>query len=247
MSGSIGKTFFAALAGAALTLGAGSASADYILTYENGAIFGSGPFGTVQVVLIDGTDATITFTADSGYEFMDGSAAAVNVNATSFDIVNGTAGISTSSGTVAGISTTGSVDGFGSLNLQINLSGGSADGSTSISFTIHNDSGTWSSASQVLTPVSSGGATVAAHMYNFATPLVGSCTGFAGNAGGAGYTSGQDLSSTGGTNCSGTLSEQVPIPAAAWMFISGLLGLIPIARRRIAGKLPGGNLSPVAA
>ena len=260
MSGSMRKGFFAALAGAALSLGAGNASADivYQLAVENGNIFGTGPFGSVTVHLVDSDDAIVTFNADSPFLFMDGAGAAVNVNATSFTVASssvtplsstfGQNPCNTPGVCAINIGANQQVDGFGKFNLTLNLQDGSgaaiSAAQTQISFDIHNTSGTWASASDVLiSNKTTGGTTVAAHMVN---PANTNCTGFAGNAGGAGLTSGTDSSGTGGQDCTHPLPE-VPIPAAAWLFGSGLLGLIAVARRRIGGKLPVSNLSPVAA
>jgi hypothetical protein len=226
MSRSIHKIFFAVLAGLALSLGAGNAAADvvYYLSGQNGNIFGSGPFGSVTVHLeSDNTTADITFTAYSPYNFMDGSAAAVNVNASSFNVTN--VSPLQNCGNCTGITGWGaapSVDGFGSFNLAFDLHDGSANTVTSISFTLANTSGTWTE-STVLT-ANGNGSKVAAHMVNLANT---SCTGYASDSGG----------SSSGSGACGPLAE-VPIPAAAWLFGSGLLGLIGIARRRIRGDSP---------
>src|SRR2546429_5819206 len=91
MSGSIRKTLVAALAGLALSLGAGGASADliYTLSTGNSGISGyTGPYATVSVTLTDSTHATVTFDSLTNggnlYLMGDGGSAAVNVNATTW-------------------------------------------------------------------------------------------------------------------------------------------------------------------
>src|SRR5437764_15408428 len=93
MSGSIRKTLVA-LAGLALSFGAGVASADTIsfdLGNPNTAISGyTGPYANVTVDLTSTTTATITFTALTNgiytYVLVDGSSAAVNVNASTWTL-----------------------------------------------------------------------------------------------------------------------------------------------------------------
>src|SRR5881396_2423488 len=54
------------------------------LSTPNSNLHGTtGPYGTVTIHLV-GQTATITFTAAAGYFFVDGGAAAVNVNSTNF-------------------------------------------------------------------------------------------------------------------------------------------------------------------
>jgi hypothetical protein len=223
---SIRKAFFAALAGAAFALGAGNVAADsisYSLAFQNGGISGSGPFGTVQVNLISGTTASIIFDATSPYVFVDSSAAAVNVNATSFTVTN-IAFVPSSASCANSCTGSGTVDGFGAFNLTINQHGATSNPSTEISFDLTNNSGTWASAANVLL-ANANGSHVAAHMVNSAANT--SCTGFVSDHAGAG---------------GGSCTTQVPIPAAAWLFGSGLVGLIGIARRRITR-----SFSPTAA
>jgi protein with PEP-CTERM/exosortase system signal len=107
------------------------------------AAFGSGPYGSVLVTLT-GNTAQIEFTAAAGYQFVDGAAAAVNING-SFQYVNGSLVDAAAGATVV----TGSqppVDGFGDFNLQVN-NGNSSLGVTYISFQV---TGSWASAADVL-------------------------------------------------------------------------------------------------
>src|SRR5262245_53865587 len=92
---SSGMIFRAALMGAAVTLAgsmlAPSARADtqYLLTETNLSGF-PGPYGTVDVALVDATHATVTFISGvvggNIYLFGDGSSVAVNVNAASWTL-----------------------------------------------------------------------------------------------------------------------------------------------------------------
>jgi len=133
--------------------------------------FGSGPYGSVLVTLdATGTIATIAFTAAAGYEFVDGSAAAVNLSSGTYiqgSLVDAVAGatVDTTSGQ--------QVDGFGKFNLTVN-NGNSSLGVTFISFQV---SGSWASAADVLAlnPLYD----AAAHI----RPLLNNPTGLTGYAG----------------------------------------------------------------
>jgi hypothetical protein len=203
------RTLLAAFAGLVLSFGVGSASADTITYTLNAFNSGgvAGPFGTVEVNRTSTTTAIVTFTAASGFKFTDGSSAAVNVNASSFTLTN-----VVDNGTFLQVKNppgTSNVDGFGSFNGVIDNENSFNGSATSISFTLTNTSGTWASASTVLLANNTGNV-VAAHIGVCNT----GCTAF---------------SQTGFT-------AVVPIPAAAWLFGSGLIGLIGIARRRITAS-----------
>jgi len=126
-------------------LGFQQAKADlYTLTTSNSpGTLGAGPFGTVHVDLTAGV-ATITFTAQSGYLFVDGGSVAVNVNATTWTIGNFTSNGAPVSGDGAG-----NEDGFGSFNQKVSMQD-SSNGASTISFVLTNTSGTWTSAANVL-------------------------------------------------------------------------------------------------
>jgi len=138
-------------------IGAGSAKADLILSIGNSGLSGfPGPYGSVDVTLVDSKHATIDFTSNSaaGYYFVDGGSVAVNVDATSWTL-----------GTVTGNSTSGSYsnggsgneDGFGSFKQTINSpNSGGTNRSTEITFSLTDISGIWSSAADVLTGNSQG-------------------------------------------------------------------------------------------
>jgi hypothetical protein len=117
---------------------------DYTLTTSNSpGTLGAGPFGTAHVDLTGGI-ATITFTAASGYLFVDGGSVAVNVNATTWNIGNFTSNGEPVSGDGAG-----NEDGFGNFNQKVSMQD-SSNGASIISFTLTNTSGTWLSAANVL-------------------------------------------------------------------------------------------------
>jgi hypothetical protein len=117
---------------------------DYTLVTSNSpGTLGTGPFGTVHVDLTAGV-ATITFTAASGYLFVDGGSVAVNVNASSWIIGN-----FNSNGDPVSDAGAGNEDGFGSFNQKVSMQN-SSNGASIISFTLANTSGVWLSAANVL-------------------------------------------------------------------------------------------------
>jgi hypothetical protein len=128
------------------------AKADLVLsTLDTGPGGSTGiNYGTVTVSLT-GQTATITFHANTAldYHFIDGSAAAVNVNASSFtfNLVQDASFDSVSIGNIP----QNTVNGFGIFNLVITNTDGWADRVDTISFTVTNTSATpWASASDVL-------------------------------------------------------------------------------------------------
>jgi hypothetical protein len=145
-----------------LTLAPNPAAADTIgfdLNIANSGIFPpySGPYAHVDVNRTSSTTATITFTSltSGGNIFLmaGNGAVAVNVNATSW-----TLGTITGSNSGSGFMPPGpfsdggsnNEDGFGKFNQTIDAFDGFQHSSTTISFTLTDTSGTWSSASQVL-------------------------------------------------------------------------------------------------
>ena len=118
---------------------------DYTLGTSNSpGTLGTGPFGTAHVNLTSSTTATITFTAASGYLFVDGGSVAVNVNANAWTIGNFTSNGDPVSGDGAG-----NEDGFGSFNQKVSMQN-SSNGASIISFVLTLGSGTWASAANVL-------------------------------------------------------------------------------------------------
>jgi protein with PEP-CTERM/exosortase system signal len=161
-------------------LGLQQAKADSItfnLTTSN--IGFSGNLISVTVNRTSTTSATITFNSltSGGHTFlMQGSngAAGVNVNASSFAI-GGFSFVSASTVYPAGgfqpqgglsDGGAGNEDGFGSFNQTVNATDGTAQAMTQLSFTLTNISGTWATASAVLTG-NAQGFLAAAHIVPF--------------------------------------------------------------------------------
>jgi hypothetical protein len=198
-----------------LTLGAPFASADsYILSNSNLGSGFTGPFGTVDVSL-SGSTATITFTAGSGYVFLDGSIGDLNINGTwTLGTVTGITCASSAGGCNGG---SGTVDGFGTFNQTINSKAGFGDAVTSFSFTI-TETGTTNWASTGVLFANSTGGHVAAHVAP--TSLGGACTGFASD--------GTTNSTTPPAGCGGT----VPDGGVTLMLLGGALVGIETLRRK---------------
>jgi hypothetical protein len=210
--------YIAALLIAVACVGLQQAKADlvtYTLTQGNTAISGyTAPYAHVVVDLNAVTNtATITFTSltNSGniYLFGGGSSVAVNVNAISWELGTITGaqqrhrirtGIYSNGGS-------GNTDGFGVLNQTINSFGGFRHSSSTISLTLTNTSGTWTSASQVLA-ANAQGAFAAAHIFVTIRRNGNLSTGFAANGG-----------------------PQVPDGGATVMLLGAALGALGVARR----------------
>jgi hypothetical protein len=209
----------------ALTFGAGNASADsisYLLTTGNLAGF-TGPFAEVTVDRTSSTNAIITFASESNgtYLYLMGGAGSIGVN------VRGTFALGPISGSnsLAGFSTpsyssggAGNEDGFGSFNQRINSFDGWSHTSTiiTIGLTAGASNDSWTSAAQVLAPNNKG--QFAAIHFFACIPNGSACASDSPGANSiTGYASGAAV---------------VPIPPAAWLFGSGLIGLIAMARRR---------------
>lgn len=157
----------AAAAASALALSFGTA-ASALTTFSLTSLNTSGypsPYGSVSVNLLTSTTASVTFTAGSAtgfnYYFIDGGAADVNVNATTWTITNlltnGLGGATLADGG------SGNVDGWGVFNQTTTQSDGYADRATSISYLLTDTSGTWASSDNVLT-ANTAGHTVGAHI-----------------------------------------------------------------------------------
>jgi PEP-CTERM motif len=133
------------------------AQADSI-TYDLSALNISGytgPYGTVTVDRTSSTTATVTFDSltNGGYEYLFGanSAADVNVNASTWTIssISGTPAFTTGGTLSDGGS--GTVDGWGVFNQNVNDKVSFPGSYTEISFTLTDTSGTWANAGSVLT------------------------------------------------------------------------------------------------
>jgi hypothetical protein len=109
---------------------------------------GSGPYGTVQVDLYSGSKtAMVTFNADSGFQFYDSQAMAVNVNNGSYVANSIAVNCILCSASVS--TTSAPVDNMGTFEVIASVGSFSAFGKGSFDLS-HNGSGTWSSAANVL-------------------------------------------------------------------------------------------------
>jgi hypothetical protein len=218
----------------ALTFGAGIASAD-TMDFNLGALnvqgF-TGPYVSVDVNRTDLTHATITFDSLTNggdiYLLTDGSSADVNVSG-AFTLTNITgtqlAGFSAPTYSVANPPGTSQVDGWGRFNGVVDSSDSFSSSSNMITFLLTATGlNTWATAASVLT-ANNDGLLAAAHVAICAVPC----------SQGNGAVSTQFASNA---------PASVPIPAAAWLFGSGLIGLIGIARRKLAA--PGLGLQGAA-
>jgi hypothetical protein len=148
---------------------------DSILNFGNDAGLGLGPYGTVDVSLT-GQTATITFTADAGFFFVDGSSAAVNLSTSSFTH-SAVATETPVSDFKDFTSSPPPVDGLGNFSLIVDNNNASVKVST-ITFTVTNSLATWVTASDVLA-FNAKGFDAAAHIFSTG----GGITGFAGENG----------------------------------------------------------------
>jgi protein with PEP-CTERM/exosortase system signal len=180
------------------------------------------PFISVTVNRTSTTSATITFNSlTSGgftYLMIDGGSAAVNVNASSWTIGSFSSTTPATGGFVpqpAGFPQDGGAgneDGFGSFNQTVNSFDGTDHAMSQISFTLTNLSGTWATASAVLTG-NAQGFLAAAHIVVFT----------AGNV-----VNGQQIT-TGFATGNNTLS--VPDGGATVMLLGVAFGALGMARR----------------
>jgi hypothetical protein len=203
-------------------------SITYILSNPNPAIQGfTGPYGSVTITTTGANTATVTLTSNTVgsniYLFGGAGTLGLNVNASKFTASNivGTNPNNTFQNWKLTGTGSGNEDGFGSFNFQVNSFDGFAHAINSLTLTLTNNSGTWASASNVLTPNTPGGSTVGAHVFVTSNPPNGAngalVTGYAGN---------------------GTNSGIVPEPSSVALGLIGLVGLGLTQFRRIIRRKP---------
>jgi hypothetical protein len=149
------------------------ARADFVstLNFTNDSALGTGPFGTVDIALA-GDVATVTFTAASGYGFVDSNVADLNLtNPAGVAFAAVTPGILTATGS-------GNVDGEGQMNFTSSI-GNASNPLSTISFTL--TSASFTNVNTILT-ANAGGFDAAAHVSLLSAG--GATTGFVGENGG---------------------------------------------------------------
>ena len=211
-----------------LTVAMNNAAADtvsYALATSNQPAL-AGPLGQLTIDLTSPTTATVTVHAldDGSSRFFAGAVGTVGVN------VNGPVSVDGSDASNAATSLNTAPLGdergrhrgaSGSFNLLLN---GLPHSSTGMSFNLTAVGGnSWNSAAQVLVP-NGKGKVAAIHL--LACPTGDSACVERHHGHGVAAFAGSAAS-----DASPTVST--PVPAAAWLFGSGLLGLIAIARRRV--------------
>jgi hypothetical protein len=195
------------------------ADTTFDLTTGNSDISGfAGPYATVDVHLVDSTDATITFTSltNNGniYLMGDGGTVGVNVDATSWTLGSIT-GSNAGTGFTPGAYSdggSGNEDGFGSFNQKITSDDGFTHSSDTVTFSLVNTGGTWADSGSVLI-ANSDGNRAAAHIFVTSDPA----------------------NASNGALVTGFASEgavtTAPEPASITLLGLGLIG-VPFLRRR---------------
>jgi len=198
------QLFYGAACSCAALLMCSTLRADTVLNLGlgNSAINGyPAPYGSVTVHLTDSTHATITFAgaAHDGKVYLMGGdgAAGVNVSgdfsyvANSFSASGPTSPLGLFTAPSLANSdpiAAGSEDGFGDFDLSIKLFDGFTNAANSISFSVKADNtNSWNSSNDVLTPNPGGHNEAAAHIFVWDGTSNGAlATGYAGNSGGGG-------------------------------------------------------------
>ncbi len=204
-----------------LTVGAPRASAQQITIdlLSSNLTGATGPFATVAIDLTDSTHATVTFTADPGYQLIDNQAADLNVSGSFLVVPSYTVSQLSTFNTndptqwKQSINSHGSVDGFGVFNFQLQMQDGSGSAVNSLSFVLTAiDGNSWANAADVLTPNSLGYEAAVHFAICSGSPCTIDNTGIGPNS--TGYASTPEV---------GTLS----------LFGTGLLSIAALLRRRL--------------
>jgi hypothetical protein len=188
---------FLTLAGVLWLMTPRPAAADLVLSLGvgNSAISGyTGPYGTVDVHLVDSTHATVTLNSNTvgGNTYLFGDGGTIGLN------TNGAVTASNWTGTNSGSGFTpwslvsigsGNMDGFGGFNFVVKSFDGYPHSVDYLNFTLTKTSGSWLSAADVLTP-NAGGYEAAGHVFVTTAPANAGngalATGYAANGGSTG-------------------------------------------------------------
>lgn len=196
----------------------------YTLSNPNSALsIYSGPYATVTVSLDDSNKNIATITAlgltNSTYKYLlgDGGSLALNVNSSKFSVTNitGTQYANFKTPNYINFDGVKNVSDFGVFNATIKTFDGFDCSSNQLTLTLTNNAGNWNSASDVLINNDNNNV-AAAHIFVWDgkydsnnKPICALETGFAS-------------------------TTPTPIPAAAWLLGSGVLGMIGLRRKKSA-------------
>ena len=241
-----------------LALASSRASADTVsVSVDSSNLSFTGPYGTVTVDRTDSTHATIKFESSvvGGNIYLFGDVA-VNVNASTFKVsglTESNSGTGFSAPTLsieqpAGGTKLGNLDNF-NLLIAHDKGNGFANAVDTVSFTVENTSGTWSTAFDVLGPFTftdgkktiQNNAVAGAHIFVTASPADESngspASGFgSGTTETGGTTTGG--STTGGSTTGGGGGTLTPEPSSFVLMGIGVLGIAGFSWRRLRRGQP---------